>query len=291
MIRYEKDNIYLNQFSDISELYNYITKTPRRSTAGRASEKDEYNFSNTHNIEEAYDLLLGGDDNLFKKFKSLKKISVDKLLGNAINRHKQMNDVVGFQANVPQYLLGLPTNMINQEPKKISQKVLNILLSIGVSGGVETYQIENLGNLYIQVLDLLEKSGYRTNLYLLEATEAMDKDIYCLTRIKTDREPFNIKKCIFPIMHPSYLRRIMFKWDEVCDINIGEYEDFTQGGYGRPKTDTKKIKSHIDKILKTNFIVWKFQEFDDDDSINVEAERVLKELKSKYGIDIIGKEE
>lgn len=286
MYEKKKNRLLINTFSDISEFYKFINTTPRRNSARKESEENDYDFSGTNNLEEAYNLLLGGDEKLFNKFKSLNKISVDKLLGNVINRPKQRNDVVGFQANVPQYLLGLPTNMINQEPKKISQKVLNIIINLTVSCGVSRDKINKVGNLYVQVLDLLEKAGYRVNLYILQCSESNDNYYYSLVRIKTDREPFNIKKCIFPIMHPSMHRRIFFKWEEVCNTE----NEITRDGYGRPYTNTKKIEEVLNKELKNKFIVWNFQRYESGGNINVEAERILKELKENYGINILKKE-
>jgi len=286
MFIYKKGKTLVNSFSNISELYNYIEKTPRRSGANNHSEENDFDFTGTHSLEEAYDLLLSGDENLFNKFKSLKKISVEKILGNVINRPKQINDIVGYQANVPQYLLGIPTNMINQQPKRTSQKVLNIIINLTVSCSVDRKHIEKVGNLYVQVLDLLEKAGYRVNLYIMQAEESNDYYYYSLVRIKTDKEPLNIKKCIFPIMHPSMHRRIFFKWEEVCDTA----NEITDDGYGRPYTVTSAIKSTLDKILKSNFIIWNFQRWNNGNEIDVEAKSVLKELKEKYGIDVLGEE-
>lgn len=286
MFKYKKDNILLDTFNNISEFYKYISSTEPRKTAGNSSESGSKDFTDTYNLEDAYKLLLGGDEKLYSDYRRLEKISVSKLLGNVINRPKEKNDVVGFQANVPQYLLGLPTNMINQEPKKTSQKILNIALSFCVSCWVDTEDIKKVGNLYIQVIELLEKAGYRVNLYLVCATKTYKNgNLYDLIRIKTDREPFNIKKCIFPLMHPSMLRRLNFKYWEVCDCYTDGERDFTKDGYGTVNDNKKEIKQILEKVLKTNFIVWRFQELSGNLEQNVK--RVLDELKKDYGIEII----
>jgi len=282
----KKDKLLINVFSDISDIYNYINKTPRRETAERQSEEGGIGFTGTHSLDEAYNLLLGGDERLYAEYKGLDKVSIEKVLGNIINKPKQINDIVGFQANVPQYLLGIPTNMINSEPKKTSQKILNIIINLTVSCGVSKEKIKKVGNLYLQVLDLLEKAGYRVNLYIMQAEESCGYHYYSMVRIKTDREPLNIKKCIFPIMHPSMHRRIFFKWEEVCDTQ----HEITDYGYGTPYTNKIEILKTLNNELKTNFIVWNFQRWDSNNSINVEAKNILDELKTEYGIDVLGKE-
>lgn len=284
MFSYKKNKTLFNSFSDLSDFYNYIQKTPRRIGADNSSETGAPHWTGTKNYEEAIDLFLGGDEKLYEEFKQGEKLDVSKMLGNNVNRKKYKNDVVGFQPNIPNYLMNIPNDMINEEPKKVSQKVLNIAVSMSVSAGVSPDNIKKAGMLYLQILDLLEKAGYRVNLYIMTNTYAgagSDYKYHCMVRIKTDREPLNIKKCVFPIVHPSMLRRLFFKWDEVCDADY----DLTINGYGRPSTNVDEVKQEIDKIVKSNFIIWKFQSID---KIEVATENILKELDEKYGIKIGG---
>jgi hypothetical protein len=124
----------------------------------------------------------------------------------------------------------------------------------------------------------LEKGGYRCNLYIGDASQCSGEKTYCLTKIKTDREPFNIKKNIFTIMNPGFFRRILFKWCESCNSEV----EFTQDGYGRPITSDETIKSDLDKTLKGNFMIWTFQK----NSNEVTIEKVLEDLEKKYGIKL-----
>ena len=283
MIKVKKSQeLCLNVFSNISEFYNFIQKTPRRSRAGNSSEEQgDSSWRGTSTLEEAYDLLLGGDNELYKKFKEQKDLSVDKMLGNVVNKNKIKNDIVGFQPNVPNYLLGLPNDMINQEPKKVSQKILNIVLCMSVSAGVEASTLQSIGMKYTQVIDLLEKSGYRVNLYIAHSGEYDGEKDVCLVRIKTDREPFNIKKCVFPIAHPAMFRRIMFRWIECCDVD----KELTGGwgGYGRPIDNKEYTRKIVEENLKNNFIVWDFQ---NTDFQKVGVPKIVEELEKKYGIKI-----
>lgn len=283
MLEINKGKIYINVFNNIDELAKYVSTKPRKPDRDNSSETGGFSFTKTYSFGEALDLLKYGDEELFNKIKDEnKKINVNKLLGNIINRPKQKQDVVGFQANVPQYLLGLPTNMINQEPKKTSQKVLNIFLNIRVTAGTSSNEIIKIGTQYLLIIDLLEKAGYRCNLYSGVANSGYDNNYcYLLTRIKTDREPLNIKKICFTIAHPSMQRRIKFKWQEVNDGNY----NFTCNGYGRDD-DKNHTKSILEKELKQNFIIWTYE----DDNISKNTEQLLEDLKKEYGINIIGEE-
>ena len=255
MINVKKENLCLNVYNNISELYNFLKKTPRRKGASDSSEDNDKSFRGTQTLEEAYNLMLTGDEKLYKDFKSLKDIEIDKLLGNTINRKTYKDDVVGFQPNVPKYLMGIPINMINDIPTMLSQKVINIVLCMSVSAFTNSSTIKKIGMKYAQVIDVLEKSGYRCNLYICHAGEYQDEKNICLVKIKTDKEPFNLKKCVFPIAHPSMFRRIMFKWMETCDVD----KELTNCGYGHVIENKKVLKTIIDNALKANVILWNFQ--------------------------------
>lgn len=284
MIKVKKANeLCFNSFSNISEFYNFLLKTPRRSTADNSSEEEgNTSFRGTSSLKEAYNLLLSGDEKLYKKFKEQEDMDITKMLGNVINKNKIKNDVVGFQPNVPLYLLGVPNNMINQEPKKLSQKVLNIALVMSVSAGVSKETLQSIGMKYAQVIDLLEKSGYRCNLYIGHAGEHSGEKDMCFIRIKTDREPFNLKKCVFPIAHPSMFRRVMFRWIECCDVDKELTKGFF-GGYGHPVENKDYIQKVMEDNLKANFIVWNFQ---NTDYQKVGIPKILEDLEKNYGIKI-----
>lgn len=269
----QRDKILINVFNNISELYNYCLKTPRRKGAQKESESDDYGFTATHSLEEAYKLLIQGDEKLFKEIdKEAKKIDITKILGNAINRNVIINDVVGFQPNVPNFLMGIPTDMLNTKPNKRSQKIINICYNVSVSCGISHRQVKEAGTVYAKTIDILEKLGYRCNLYILSTTSYNGEHCYCLVKVKTDREPFNLKKMCFMLGHVGYDRRVMFKWMESCDATY----DMTHGAYGRPITEKDTIKRELLDTLKLNLVIWNVQE-----NYVVDINNVLKNLEEQ----------
>lgn len=273
----KQDRILINVFNNISEVYNYCIKTPRRRGADNSSITGSYSFTQTRSLEEAYNLLLQGDEELYERIKKeSKKINITKILGNAIKRNAVINDVVGFQPNVPNFLIGIPQNMINAKPKKTSQKIINICYNASVHCDISRKEIERAGAVYANVIDILEKTGYRCNLYALSTTSYNDEHCYCLVRIKTDREPFNLKKMCFILGNAGYHRRVMFKWMESCDATY----EMTQAAYGSPITKKEIIKKDLLESLKMNLIIWNIQE-----NQEVNVENILKSLEEQ-GIKI-----
>lgn len=279
-IKKTNEKLLIDVFPNISEYYNYCQKTPRRKDAYKASEEiddDRTRWAGTRTLEDAYELLVNGDEKLFKEISEKKnKIDITKVLGNKIGKNRPFNDVVGFQADVPSFLKGVPTNMVNQTPLKISQKILNIFIDGAVSCGVSPEKIKTAGVIYASVIDILEKRGYRCNLYVIESSEYNGWSYYSVVRIKTDREPFNLKKIAFPLANPAYFRRVGFKWIESCNIDT----EPTHSGYGRPIDSKEAMKKTLEKNLKMNVILWRKNE-----KYDVNVENVLKNLKES-GIDL-----
>lgn len=275
MLEVKDKRHYLNIFDNITDLTCYL-KRPIKQGRRNESDKPDKNFSGTNNYAEALELLTYGDEKLLKEIKeNSKKMKIEKMLGNCVNRQSYEQRVYGCVPNVPAYLMGNPINMINPEKNKISHKIINIFLNISCAWNVSANEITRMGTIYLNVIDMLEKKGYRCNLYAGDFTEDYD-DCYqvFMTRIKTDREPLNIKKMAFPLAHPSMLRRIYFRWAEVHD-----YNDMTNDGYGQPFNETAVIKEVLQKDTKEDFLVFSYK------NTGETIEQVLDRLK-KQGIDL-----
>lgn len=287
MLEIKTNEILINVFDDMTSIYKYLKTTPRRKTAKKDSEQNGYSFTKTKSFNEAVDLMRYGDDELYKKIlKDKKSLDIQRIIGNELKKAKQHNDVVGFQPNVPAYLTNNPMTMININQNKTSQRIINILLSADVSAYVDTDDVEKAGSVYLNAIDILERLGYRCNLYLGYCVNNRNHNncnrMYMITKIKTDKEPLNIKKTAFPLAHASMFRRIGFGWIERCNCygDTDECDDITNNGYGSPYRDTETITKELKKYLKKDFSIWSYQNAD-----GVSIEGAIDSLKD-CGIDL-----
>lgn len=178
--------------------------------------------------------------------------------------------------NVPAFLTGNPNNMIDiKKAIKASSKILNIFLNVRVDGFTNPGTIIDIGTKYLVIIDALEKMGYRCNLYSGIANETYGNHSCLMVKIKTDKEPLNLKKICFTIANPAMQRRLKFRWQEVND---GDF-DFTNRGYGGPEQECY-IQKILSKELRDNFMIWQYE---DDAGSNVET--IINNLEKK-GIKI-----
>ena len=275
MYSIRKNNILLDVFSNINDYVEYIDN-PKNNKPSReiSSQTEGKNFTGTSSYEEARDLLQFGDEKTLDEIKKIQReLKIDKLLGNNINKKKSYMDVVGYQPCVPLFLNGVPNCMISDEKTKTDFKILNLYLNFCVSARVGTSDLQKAGAIHAMMIDLLEKKGYRINLYIGEVSTCGGETIMNCVKVKTDREPLNLKKLAFAMANPSMLRRIGFKYTEVCESHI----DFTNNGYGTPVEDENRIKNILSDRFKTEFMVFSYQNIRHDFNI----ENMIKKIEAK----------
>lgn len=286
MLHIKKDLILTDIFNSIDEYVKFLENPSNEKSDRRNSSKDKDNsFTGTKSYEEAIELLKYGDDETLKIIKqNSREMKIDKLIGNNINKKETYYNVVGYQPCVPLYLNGVPTCMICEKKNKSDLRVLNIFLNYCVNANITAKELQRIGTIHAIILDVLEKKGYRINLYVGQVSCCNNygyrndtETIMPIIKVKTDKEPLNLKKLAFTIAHPSMLRRIGFKYTEVCDSTY----DFTHCGYGITETNEKTVKKILKERLKADFIVFNYQTLDRDFTIK----KLVKKLH-KQGIHI-----
>ena len=244
----KKDKI---EFESLNDFCKYMLNTPFNATfknAYRSSESEglsSFKFTQTSNFEEAMNLLKNGWDDMANKLTTSLKV-IEKEVKPAMKSRSCLS-VTGYQAVVPLYLQGVPNNMVNKKMTPMKQKVVTLNKSINYSCGVKSETIINESIKTLQIVKKLEAQGYRCNLNILfsvsESYGNTGKRFAIKVRIKSANEKLNVSKLAFPLVHPSMLRRLFFRFIEV-------YPNVTENfkhGYGFPMKDEVLRKANFHK--------------------------------------------
>lgn len=231
MRKYNEGKMYVTEFSNITELVHFIeTKEAypnfKNKAGGPDSISGDRSFTETRNFDEAKDLLLHGWEHGTKEIKG----RVEAKNTDVSLKQRTVYDVAGYQCSVPRYLQGIPTNMINKKtvPQKNKVITINKMCSYSVCVSAETIRTESVK--VLQLVNRMEKQGYRVNLNVLFGSEKRNTSIIKV-RIKSSAQKLNIKQTAFPLVHPSMLRRIIFAvWERSEECSYSGFEM----GYGRP---------------------------------------------------------
>lgn len=237
---YGKKTSYIREFDGLNEFESYITNTPLNETfrwQKLSSTDGSYGFTQTHSYEEATKLFKDGwssmAQDLTKKLKVIQNQVVDAQV------QKILYDVVGFQASVPRYLQGIPTSMVNKKRVPVKQRVITLNKDISYNCGITTEQIIQASVQTLQLIKKIEAQGIRVNLNLVWGVTAGDTKEVAKIRLKSANERLNISKLAFPLVHPSMLRRLCFRYLEVAPTVTKSYT----WGYGAPM-DGSQLKTY-----------------------------------------------
>lgn len=243
MKRKVEGNVYITEFETITELVHFIkTNQPKeelKKSGGYDSEstnRDRVQNVKTKDFAEAEDLLLHGWEHGTKEIKN----KVDAKDTGVAMKQKSVYDVVGYQASVPRYLQGIPTNMVNKTNIKQKNKVITINKCATYSWCTKPQVIIEESVKVLQLINRLEKQGFRVNLNVIFATKKVNRTI-TKVKIKNSSQRLNIKQVAFPLCHPSMLRRVIFAVWERQEENANEGFKY---GYGNVMLDYE-LKEYV----------------------------------------------
>ena len=228
------------EFTSVNEFESYITNSPLNAVfrwEELSSVKGTQSFTQTKSYEEATDLFKNGWDSMAQNITH--QLNVKKCQTLDTHVQKVMFDVVGFQASVPRYLQGIPTNMVNKKLVPIKQKVITLNKDISYNAMTSTRDIIDASIQTLQLIKKIEAQGIRVNLNLIFGAKADKNTEVVKIRLKSANERLNISKLAFPLVHPSMLRRLLFRYIEVAPTVTKGFK----WGYGYP-LDGSQLKAY-----------------------------------------------
>lgn len=239
------------EYNSLLEFYEYIMNTSINDTFKDftlSSIKSSYSFTQTNSFEEAIELFKNGWQDMSKRLTQTLKIESGRMENVMVS--KNIVNVQGYQPIVPLYLNGIPVNMITRKMQPMKQKVITLNKSVTYNAITTTEQIIEQSIKALSIVKRLESQNYRCNLNIILGTETTEKGYIIKIRIKSANERLNINKLSFPLVHPSMLRRLFFRFIETypnvpCSFRLG---------YGRGMSAENLREIYSDEILLSQFI-------------------------------------
>lgn len=158
-------------------------------------------------------------------------------------RKKFAIDRVGSMPHVPNAIIGLPKNMVRRVNAPKHTKAVTIYYDFAASAGVSASTLADGGRNIYATTRYLEQRGYRVQLCCMMAccekrhrTKGGVRQKYwhvamMSVKIKDYQQPINPLMIAYPVTHPSFFRRHIFRWMETSEpTKHSEYVDC----YGKP---------------------------------------------------------
>lgn len=234
--------IFIQKFSSIMELHNFLS-TAKRNDAfmqENVSDKQDKNFYATDNYKAAEKLLIHGWDSGIAEMKKDNSKDFAATAPRALVR----NYYVGACPNVARALQGLPDAMRQVYRQPMKQRVLTLIVDTGAAGTTPKQRYMEVGAYIYQAIREIERQGTRVELISVSGSKmskadsaAPDLIIGFETVIKKASESLDAGRLSFTVAHVDMLRRISFKYFEVCPCDMLNGENakkYDSHGYGYP---------------------------------------------------------
>lgn len=265
-------DVFLNTIGSRVENYMFF------GSGACDSKNNNKSFSGTESYEESLELMRKGYVDGMNKLDDTMIGAVNTRTSNDY-KNIQTVDVVGFAPIVPNALIGVPKSMINSKRITIPSKVISILYNACDSSGVKANRFVVAGAHLLSLIIQLEKKGYRVSLSVAAAFCTDKQKSICAVVVKDHRSKINPLKVSYPLLHPSFFRRQMFRWLETNpDVEDLTYKDT----YGKPlwyfhnsNVDSERKFLRSVGVLKPNEFYVSFKEAEQYEGDN---------LASKIGI-------
>lgn len=241
-----KNQYVWHSISDLaSDLRNAEYISGRYDSSDKRAGSD---WSDTSSYDEALERLVKGYE-----YDDVKSDIRDYQTVASGTKSRSYQDVVGHQVIVPLYLQGIPTNMVNKKPV-VDNKIVTMIYECSVPHYVSSQEIKNTTEKFFGKIVELESKGYRTNVWVIENNPDVGGKWGFALKLKTDRETLSFKKMMFPLISPSFLRRIGFRIKERL------YRDWIGGGYGRAVLDDDLIHEFVVRNIGVrNYELWNYE--------------------------------
>lgn len=211
------------RFNSVTAFYSGIKdKSAQKAFAGYeasqqiSSYRDE--FTGTTSFEAATRLLLEGDrenaDSVLRRV-----VAIKREVGKTTKRQLVGTGVVGFAPNVPNFLAGVPRNMITATPTNKKDKIINLVYNTTAPADTDKEVLQRAVINMAGAIVALEAGGARVNVYAtfsVSASGGHRSGVF--VKVKNASQPLDVLKMIYPLGHPSMMRRHFFRWLEVTKM-------------------------------------------------------------------------
>ena len=228
--------IFIDEFPTMDSFWKFCETAPNNEafegiykSAKIGAERKA--FTGTSTLDEALELFRNGYD------AGVRAIHCDGSgFSRQVQRAQVRNYYVGACPNVPRAMQGLPDAMrqVYRVPQK--QRVITVFYDVCASANVGAKKMQEAAKRFYAAVNALEKSGVRVEILVGEAVQYEGGRETVLVSpaivVKRASERGDSGRLGFVLTHPSFLRRLMFKYSEVC-THLGEAQKSGSWGYGR----------------------------------------------------------
>lgn len=228
-------------FNSIGEFMNVVNTRPTsKHYAGYHLESQEgsKSFTGTENYEEANELFSTG---WMEGKKYLTEMTAEKKAFAPTPAYQRKRTQAGGRLHIGALVANAEAVWVRRQRtlKDNISPIVSVYFDMTVPGIMDKSDLAKISGRLFSAIRNLEEEGYKIELYLGFTAQERADQLASLIRLKNSNEPISEVKMLYPVVHPSFLRRHNFRWLETTPIAPRRF-----AGYGH-FVDSKELKTLV----------------------------------------------
>jgi hypothetical protein len=232
----KKDRQIVFKFDGYTDMAQYVDAKHKRdgaSATGTASF-----CGGTKTVKQADAMMVAGYDDVLPTITSIRDKVRERVGSIDTTVFRAENNVYGTRLDMGSYLADSPTCFLDfyEDPDKRATRFVRILVDTTFSAMVKAEDIKTRGAAVVALCDTLNLCGYTTEVWAVSTNggsyrHSGEKELAVLLPVQRVGESWDVRSAMYPLAHPSFLRRTVFGVME--SMTESEREVFGVGyGYG-----------------------------------------------------------
>ena len=234
----KKNKKIVFKFDGYNDMAQYVDAKHKRDGSSVTSDAEWCGGIKT--VKQASQTMVSGYDDVLPRITSIRDKVRERVgsIDTAVFRAE--NNVYGTRLDMGSYLADSPTCFLDfyEDPDKRTTKFVRILVDTTFSAMVSPEHIKTRGAAVVALCDTLNLCGYTTEVWAVSTnggsrwgSDVKGNELAIMLPVQRVGEPWDVRSAMYPLAHPSFLRRTVFGVME--SMTESERETFGVGrGYG-----------------------------------------------------------
>jgi hypothetical protein len=235
------ETFIMHRFESIHEFVDAAAKGAEKTGASHATEgsagRYQKNWHGTKSFGEAVNFAKNGgwDPGTLLEFRDMFEELLPRLRKFTDLEWERASDQHGYEVNMQAYLDGDPDHMYEWVPSEhmVTKRALCLIIGHSISGGCSAEDLFIRGQAAVALVRALSLLGFELEIWSEETVGGYGGHFSTLVRLHAAGEILDESAIEFAIGNPSWLRRLLFGFQEGQPQDIRQKYGFTKnGGYG-----------------------------------------------------------
>lgn len=235
----------VHKYDSVSE---FVAACRKRALKGGASHTESKSFTETESFDAAARLAENGWSDVRPKVDAILEPLREKLAEVLDVTVERWHDIIGAEPDIDRFVAGEFECMWDEihVPTPTNGKVFTLLLTNAVNCGVSTATILKRGAALAALVEAFQIMGCELEIWVETSVrdraggwygdDGKPRQVYStLVCVHRAGENLDVNNVMFPLGHPSWLRRLWFGFAEGADMTTRKHFGFGTGfgGYGQ----------------------------------------------------------